>query len=163
MSLDPSPYSLPTGPPLPDRTEGPKWKFIILGVTGLTLVFGGYQVFGRRAEKLARMSASGARLTILGGAGAPVSEIDRGESPELYYQVVLRDAPLGGRLQLTCVWLNPAGDVARQNRYRTQIIYKSTWPTRCREHFGPATPAGEWRVRLLIGDRVLSESSFALR
>ena len=162
MSDDPSEYSYPTGPP-PASNQGPGWKVILLGGAGLLLLVGGYQVFGRRGEQFSQMSAMEAHVTQLGAAGAPVTEIDRGEAPEVYYQVVLRDVPLGGRLLLSCEWVDPSSHVARQNRYRTNVIYKSTWPTHCREHFGPASPAGEWHVRLLLGPRVLSDSSFVLR
>ena len=163
MSADPSPSPFPAGIEPPVSEGGPRWKAIILGLGALLLLIGGLKMFGGREEKLARMSASEARVTVAGSAEAPVTEIERGKDPEVYYRVVLHDAPLGGRLQLGCEWLDPSGQVARRNRYQTRFVYKSTWPTHCRQRFDPAAPAGEWRVRLLLGDRILSGSSFVLR
>ncbi len=162
MSNNPLPYSYPTSlPPGTNQQEGR--KIILVGAAALLLLAGGYYLFGGRGEKLSRMSVSDAHVTQLGAAGNPVTEINRGEAPEVFYQVVLRDVPLGDRLLLNCEWVDPSGQVARHNRYRTNYIYKSTWPTHCREHFGPASLAGEWHVRLLLGPRLLSDSSFLLR
>jgi hypothetical protein len=162
VSENPSDYSFPRGP-TPTRPEGPKWKIVILGGVALFLLIAGFQIFGGRAEKLARMSASDGRIALTGAGDALEADLYRRERPEIYYHVVLHDVPLAGRLELSCEWVDPSGRVARRNRYRTRMIYKRTWPTHCRQQFGPAVAEGAWHVRLLSGERVLSSSPFVLR
>jgi hypothetical protein len=155
-------FSFPDGS-TPTRPEGPRWKIVILGGGGLLLLIAGFQIFGGRAEKLAQMSASDGRIALAAAGDALEADLDRRERPEIYYHVVLHDVPLAGRLELSCEWVDPGGRVARRNRYRTRMIYKSTWPTHCRQQFGPGVPEGAWHVRLLSGERVLSSSPFVLR
>ena len=126
------------------------------------LLISGFQIFGGREEKRAHMSASDGRIALARGANTVVAEIDRRERPQIYYHVVLHDVPLAGRLELSCEWVDPSGRVARHNSYRTRMIYKRTWPTYCRQQFGPAVPEGSWNVRLLAGQRLLSSSAFVL-
>jgi hypothetical protein len=147
----------------PTRPEGPRWGMVILGAGAVLLLIGAFQIFGGREEQLAKMSASDGRIALGSSGAAAVSEIDRGERPEIFYDVVLHDAPLAGRLELSCEWVDPSGRVARRNSYRTRVVYKHTWPTHCRQGFGLAAPQGSWEVRLLSGRRVLSSSTFLLR
>ena len=93
-------------------------------------------------------------MALAGAGDTAVAEIDRGARPEIFYHVVLHDAPLAGRLELRCEWVDPGGRVARHNSFRTRMVYKRTWPTHCRQQFGPAMPEGAWQVRLLSGERV---------
>jgi hypothetical protein len=162
MSENASDPSFPGGP-TPTRPEGPRWSIVILGGGAVLLLIAGFQIFGGREEKLAQMSASDGRIALEGAGTTVVGELDRRERPEIYYHVVLHDAPLAGRLELSCEWVDPSGRVARHNRYRTRMIYKPMWPTYCRQRFGPAVPQGSWHVRLLAGQRVLSSSPFVLR
>lgn len=162
MSENPSDFSFPGGP-TPTRPEGPRWGLVILVGGALLLLIGGFQIFGGREEKLAGMSASDGRIALTGAGDALEADLDRRESPELYYRVVLHDVPLVGRLELSCEWVDPGGRVARRNSYRTRMIYKRTWPTYCRQQFGPAAAEGAWHVRLLSGQRVLSSTPFVLR
>jgi hypothetical protein len=136
---------------------------VILGGGAVLLLIAGFQIFGGREEKLAQMSASDGRIALTGAGDALEADLDRRERPEIYYHVVLHDVPLAGRLELSCEWVDPGGRMARRNRYRTRMIYKRTWPTYCRQQFGPGVPEGSWRVRLLSGERVLSSSPFVLR
>ena len=136
---------------------------MLLGGAALLLLIAGFQIFGGRDERLARMSASDGRVEVAGVEAAPAADIDRQGSPEITYQVVLHDAPLAGRLDLSCEWVDPGGRVSLHNRYRTRIVYKRTWPTHCRQRFHAGAAAGAWRVRLLSGRRVLSSSQFVLR
>lgn len=162
MSENPADVSFPGGP-TPTRPEGPRWGLVILVGGALLLLFAGFQVFGGREEKLALMSASDGRIALAGAGDALEVDLDRRERPEIYYHVVLHDVPLAGSLELSCEWVDPSGRVARHNSYRTRMIYKRTWPTYCRQRFGPAVPEGSWHVRLLVGQRVLSSSPFVLR
>ena len=162
MSEKPSDVSYPGGP-TPTRPEGPRWSMVILGGGAILLLIAGVQLFGGREERLAQMSASDGRIALAGVGDALEADLDRRERPEIYYRVVLHDVPLGGWLELRCEWVDPGGRVARRNSYRTRLIYKRTWPTHCRQQFGPAVAEGVWHVRLLSGQRVLSSSTFVLR
>ncbi|PYS53381.1 MAG: hypothetical protein DMG13_12870 [Acidobacteria bacterium] len=147
----------------PSPEERPRGKILVVGVGLLLLVIAALYVFAGRDEKIAHMSAVDAHLAIGSDAAGPVTQIDRDQTPEIYYHVVLRDVPLGWTLQLGCEWMDPHGAIARQNFYETRWIHKSTWPTHCRQQFSTAAEAGEWKVRMLSGERVLSTSSFLLK
>lgn len=162
MSENPSGSSYPGGP-TPTRPEGVRWSTVIIGGLAVLLVIGAFQIFGGREEKLAQMSASDGRIALAGAGDTAVAEIDRSARPDVAYHVVLHDVPLAGRLELSCEWVDPSGRVARHNTYRTQVVYKRTWPTHCRQQFGLAAPEGSWHVRLLSGPRVLSSAPFLLR
>lgn len=157
----------PTGfgpePQTPLSAEGPRIKTIVLGLIVLIGMAGGYRLFAGRREKLAHLSALESRITLAIDDQESLAEVSREGEPEIYYRVVLGDVPLGGWLSLACEWINPDGRVARRNHYRTRFIYKSTWPTYCRQRFGSTSPAGRWQVRMLMGDRALSTSAFVLQ
>jgi hypothetical protein len=109
------------------------------------------------------MSAVEAHLSLGAESAEPITAVERAQSPEVYYHVVLRGVPLGWGLELSCDWLDPAGAIARHSVYETRFIHKSTWPTHCRQEFSSAAAAGQWEVRLMSGTRVLSTSSFILK
>ncbi len=136
---------------------------IILGAGAVLLLIAAFQIFGGREEQLAKMSASDGRIALGRSGATAVSEVDRRERPEIFYDVVLHDAPIVGRLELSCEWVDPSGRVVRRNNYRTRLVYKHTWPTHCRQAFGLAAPEGSWEVRLLSGRRVFSSTTFLLR
>ena len=143
--------------------EGPKRKWIVVSLLLLLILVAGVYVFSRRGEGLANMSAAEAHLAIGPGTAEPVQEIERSTNPEVYYHIVLHGAPMGWSLELHCEWLDPAGSVARNNVYETRFIYKSTWPTHCRQAFSSEAAAGPWQVRLLSGERVVSSTPFVLK
>jgi hypothetical protein len=120
-------------------------------------------VFGNRGTRLARMSTLAARVALGEKSPEAVTEIERAASPEIYYHVVLGGVPLGWTLHLRCEWQDPDGRIALCNQYATRFVYKSMWPTHCRQRFHPTSLAGEWRVRLLLDSRVLSSSTFVLK
>lgn len=152
-----SPYLTPV------REDGPGRSVTVLGLAALLVVLAALYVFGGREGKLAKMTVVDAHLALGAEAGEPVTEIEKSRSTEIYYHVVLGGVPLGWSLQLGCEWMGPGGQLARRNDYETRFIHKSTWPTHCRQAFGPSSASGEWHVRLLSGQRVLSTSSFVLR
>jgi hypothetical protein len=131
---------------------------VIVAIGGVAIV-----VFANRESRLTRMSQLASRVALDEQTPEAVNEIDRTGSPEIYYHVVLGDVPLGWTLQLRCEWQDPSGHTAFYNQYATRIVYKSMWPTHCRQRFRPTAPAGEWHVRMLIGGRVLSSSAFVLK
>jgi hypothetical protein len=135
----------------------------ILGVAVLLLVAGVIYAVVERDDWLAGVSVVEARIALGERVPEAVSEVSRGQSPEVFYHVVLKDVPRGWPLQLDCEWQDPNGNVARRNHYRTRFIDKTTWPTHCRQRFESSSVPGEWQVRLLMDQRVLSSSAFVLR
>lgn len=94
--------------------------------------------------------------------GIPTA-LKRQSSPELFYNVTLKDAPVGKKLSLTCDWLAPGGQVVKQNRYETRQIDTPIWNTRCRHQLAPTAPTGNWQVRLSLDDRELSNNQFGVQ
>ena len=137
---------------------------VLLGVAiVLVAALGVLSLVRERGEKLAHLSAARPRLALGESGLEALSEFERGAAPDIYYHVVLQDVPLGGRLDLSCDWVDPAGRVARRNRYHTRFVYKATWPTHCHQKFTEVSSSGPWHVRLTMNDRVLSDSAFTLR
>jgi hypothetical protein len=160
MSRDPSRFAVQESAV---NEDGMRWTIIVPLLAGVVVLLGAYEVFGGRTEKLARMTVVDAHLALGSTGGAPVTNIDREAGPEVYYNVVLAGVPLGWPLELSCEWVDPAGIVARHNRYQTRIIYKTSWPTHCRQQLNSDLRAGSWQVRLLMGARVLSTAPFVLK
>ncbi|XHX77140.1 MAG: DUF3859 domain-containing protein [Stenomitos frigidus ULC029] len=94
--------------------------------------------------------------------GLPTA-LTRQRSPEVFYNVTLKDAPVGKKLSLTCDWLSPGGQVVKQNRYETRQIDTPIWDTRCRYQLDPTAPTGNWQVRLSLNGRELSNNQFGVQ
>ena len=134
--------------------------FVIGSVVALGLGALGWHFYSRH-RALQSMQAAGATLST---GGVPLTgPAAREVGPELVFEVVLRDPPRGGSLELVCHWLNPSGEVRYENHWETKDIDKAPWPTHCRHHFGPTDVLGHWSVRMLSGERVLGEERFELR
>ena len=131
------------------------WVLILAGAAAI--------VFVNRDRRLTEMSVLSARVATGEQTPEALTEIDRAASPDIYYHVVLGHTPLGWPLQLRCEWQDPTGRTAFYNQYRTRLVYASMWPTHCRQHIQPTTLPGEWHVRLLLEDRVLSSSAFVVK
>ena len=95
--------------------------------------------------------------------GSSLSEINRQASPQVYYRVTLKEAPIGKQLSLRCDWIDPSGEVLHQNQWQTRTIDKAVWPTHCRYQFNPAAATGNWKVQMSLGDRTLSTNSFQVK
>ena len=145
------------------REERRRRTLAVLGAIVMLLGVSAVMVFGNRESRLARMSTLAARVALGEKSPEAVTEVERAVNPEIYYHVVLGDVPLGWTLHLRCEWQDPTGRMALYNQYATRFVYKSMWPTHCRQQFRPTALAGEWRVRLLLDRRVLSSSSFVLK
>lgn len=114
-------------------------------------------------QALAKVSASQSRITLTQDNGGNLTTVDRQSNSRVYYRVTLQQAPVGRKLDLQCNWIDPSGQIARQNRYQTRNIDREVWPTRCRYQIGSASPAGTWKVEMYLGDRLLDSTTFEVR
>lgn len=113
----------------------------------------------RHSAALGRITAGQARVTRATDDGGDLQSVAR-NGEDVFYRVILRDAPEGESLRLTVNWIDPAGNIFHQNRYETKVIDKTAWPTFAKCRIGEAAPRGRWKVELLLDDRVLSATSF---
>ena len=107
-----------------------------------------------------QVTASIGRITLGDDDSLHLSVVSRRDAPDVYYRVLLSDAPPGQRLPLLCEWVDPEGRIARRNHYQTREITKTPWPTHAHFRFDPAAPVGLWTVRLVHGGRTLIETRF---
>ena len=140
-------------------------RWLISGAAAIILTAIGGTLFRmqQHQQKLDRIVAQPARLTLTQDDGGDRRVIGRQANPDLYYRVTLKDAPVGEKLALTCDWLDPSQQVVQQKRYETKEITTPTWPTYCRYALGAAAPAGTWKVRMLVGDRPISDATFEVK
>jgi hypothetical protein len=158
-------------PPSPDEFDldhrrtasaASRWWLAAGLVVVAALAIGGYLWLDsvREAEELSTVTADPGRLTLAADDGGNLTNIAVRSSPEIFYRVTLRQAPIGRRLGLTCDWIAPNGQTLHRNYYRTQTIDKAIWPTYARWRLGAAAPLGQWTVRLSLGDREIGSTRF---
>jgi hypothetical protein len=114
-------------------------------------------------QKLDRVTAQQSRISLPRDDGQNRQTITRQETSEIYYRVILKDVPLGDKLALSCDWVNPNNQTVKQNRYETQAITTKEWQTVCRYQIGTNAPTGTWKVKMFLGDRTLSDTSFEVK
>lgn len=117
----------------------------------------------QKQQAYSRISPYQSRITLAQDNGSNLTGIDRQANPKVYYRVTLQDAPIGEKLSLSCDWIDPNGKIAHQNRYETRQIDKSIWPTFCYYQLGSAAAAGNWKVQMSLGNRILSSASFTVK
>lgn len=140
-------------------------RSIGLGVIVSLLVVVGLAVFFVRQHNsaIAKVQAQDDRITLEQDNGDSFKVIERQNSPQVVYRVTLKEAPIGKSLDLSCNWINPNGEVVKQNRYQTRNITTSVWNTRCRYTLNSSAPVGNWQVEMLLNGRRLSEADFEVQ
>lgn len=140
-------------------------RWIVGGVVvGITSIVAGVIFLQQQwQQKLDRITAQQSRLTLSRDDGNDRQTITRQGTTELNYQVMLKDAPMGEKLALSCTWINPSQQAVKQNRYDTQPITTVEWQTNCRYSINANSPVGVWKVKMLLGNRTLSERSFEVK
>ncbi|MBW4457461.1 MAG: DUF3859 domain-containing protein [Nostoc indistinguendum CM1-VF10] len=112
---------------------------------------------------LERVSTQRNRITLTQDNGSDLRNISRQNNPEVFYRVTLKDTPVGQKLDLTCNWIDPNGQIVKQNRYQTREIDKSIWDTQCRYIIGSASTPGKWKAQIFLQGRQLSETEFEVK
>jgi hypothetical protein len=140
-------------------------KFKIGGIVAVVVVAIAAGIFfiQQNNSTLAKVSAQQDRISFLQDDGTSIKTISRQENKELLYRVTLKDAAIGKKLKLSCDWINPSGQVVKQNSYETREITKSIWDTQCRYTMNAAAMPGQWKVQMLIEGRILSDETFEVR
>ncbi|MEH2180714.1 DUF3859 domain-containing protein [Nostoc sp.] len=112
---------------------------------------------------LSRVSAQKDRITLIQDNGGDLKTISRQTNPEVLYHVTLKDAPLGKKLALSCNWIDPSGQIVKQNNYQTREINTSVWDTQCRYTINPTVTVGSWQVQMLLEGRQISDATFEVK
>ncbi|MCC3406354.1 MAG: DUF3859 domain-containing protein [Microcoleus sp. PH2017_10_PVI_O_A] len=114
-------------------------------------------------QALDRISVQQNRITSVQDDGGNLTVISRQNNPEIFYRTTLKDAPLGKKLSVTCDWIDPSGQVVKQNRYQTREIDKPVWNTQCRHQIGTAAASGNWQVKMFLESRAIGSTSFQVK
>jgi hypothetical protein len=139
-------------------------KLIGFGVAGAVIVGIGLTIFlhQQQGALLANVSAQQARITLESNNGN-LKNISRQSNSELFYRVTLKDAPIGKKLSLSCNWIDPRGQVVKQNNYQTREVKTSVWETHCRYLINSTATVGNWQVEMFMEGRKISEETFVVQ
>ncbi len=133
----------------------------IAGIIAVAMMFIGTSLIAQnQAAKITNISVTQDRIT-LAQAGENLMKINK--NTEIAYRVTLRNVPIDQKLNLTCNWVNPQGQIDHINRYETKQITTPIWNTTCRYQIPPNAAAGAWNVQILAGDRLLKQTSFEVK
>ncbi len=140
-------------------------RLIILGTVAslLVVIAGSVFLLQQHNNAIAKVQAQADRITFESEKGRDFKIIERHNSSPVVYRVTLKDAPIGKSLDLSCNWINPNGEIVKQNRYQTRKITTSVWNTHCRYIIGSAAPVGNWQVQMFLNGRQLSKRDFAVK
>lgn len=141
-----------------------RWIFgllaVVVGVVPIAIT--GFYI-SQNEQAIARVSMQQNRITSVQDNGGNLTVISRQNNPEIFYRVTLKDAPIGKKLSLSCDWIDPSGQVVKQNRYQTREIDKPIWNTQCRYQIGTAAAIGNWQVKIFLENRAIGSTSFEVK
>ncbi len=140
-------------------------SWIIGGVVAVVMSVGAATFFVQQQHysALKRISVYQSLVGLRLDDSANVEEIKRQNSPEVFYNVTLENAPVGKQLELGCNWLDPSRKIAHQNNWKTKAIAKEVWNTHCRYQFNENVPSGNWIVQMTLGDEVITSNQFVVK
>ena len=139
-------------------------KLISFGVAATIIIGIGFTVFfnQQQGSLLANISAQQDRITLELNNGN-LKNISRSANSELFYRVTLKDAPIGKKLNLSCHWIDPSGQIVKQNNYQTREVKTSIWDTFCRYTINSSANVGNWQVEMFLDNRKISEGTFVVQ
>ena len=140
-------------------------RWIISGVVAVVVVVIASTIFfiQQQNSALSRVSAQQDRITLTQDISGDLKTISRQTNPDVFYRVTLKDAPLGKKLALSCNWIDPSGQIVKQNNYQTREIKTSVWDTQCRYTINPAATVGNWKVQMFLEGRQISDETFEVK
>ncbi|MBE9106194.1 DUF3859 domain-containing protein [Nostoc cf. edaphicum LEGE 07299] len=140
-------------------------RWITSGVVAVVVVVIASTIFfmQQQSSTLSRVSTQQDRITLTQDNGGDLKTISRQTNPEVLYRVTLKDAPLGKKLALSCNWIDPSGQIVKQNNYQTREINTSVWDTQCRYIINPTATVGKWKVQMFLEGRQISDATFEVK
>ncbi|MGF1673961.1 MAG: DUF3859 domain-containing protein [Rivularia sp. (in: cyanobacteria)] len=140
-------------------------RWIIGGVLAVALsaIATTFFVQQQHNSALERIAVYDSRVGLRQNDSASVEEINRQNTPSVFYNVTLQDAPVGKELELGCNWLDPSRQIAHQSNWKTKTISKEVWNTHCRYQFNDNVPTGNWIVQMTLGDEVIISKNFVVK
>jgi hypothetical protein len=145
-------------------TENKRWPIMRIVVTVIAMGAIGIAYFGiQHQQQLDQVAIQSSRIGLSASDQGNQRVISRQGNPEIVYRALLKAAPIGEKLQLSCDWLDPNQQLVRQNHYKTLNITQPDWDTHCRYQLRPDSPTGSWTVRMALGGRVLGNAKFEVK
>ncbi|MEG5000442.1 DUF3859 domain-containing protein [Microcoleus sp. B4-D4] len=131
---------------------------VVISAIAIGILFG-----QNRQQQNAGVASTEDRISLSKKGGDSLSQVNRQINPRIYYQVTLKNAPIGNRLSLQCDWTNPSGQIVHQNKYQTRTIDTSVWNTYCFYDLGSASLQGNWEVRMSLDGRAIGSEPFVVK
>jgi len=131
---------------------------VVISAIAIGVLFGQNQ-----QQQTAQVVGEQDRIALSKTGGDSLTQVNRQINPRIYYQVTLKNAPIGRQLSLQCDWTNPSGQIVHQGRYQTRTIDTPIWNTNCFYDLGSASPLGNWEVRMSLDGRVISTEPFTVK
>ncbi len=140
-----------------------KWIAIASAAVAISAIAIGI-VFGQnQRQKIAGVASTEDRISLSKKGGNSLSQVNRQINPRIYYQVTLKNAPIGSQLALQCDWVNPNGQIVHQNRFKTRTVETAAWNTNCFYDLGSAAQPGNWEVRMSLDGRAIGSEPFVVK
>jgi hypothetical protein len=117
----------------------------------------------QQQQALEGITFSQSRIGFRRNDSVSLEEIDRQKNPEVFYNVILEDAPIGEKIELGCNWVNPSREIAHRNIWKTKTINTKLWNTHCRYKFNENVPPGNWMVQMTLNDEVKTSNKFTVK
>ncbi|MBV6623227.1 MAG: DUF3859 domain-containing protein [Rivularia sp. (in: Bacteria)] len=92
-----------------------------------------------------------------------LEEVERQNTPELFYNVTLQNAPVGKQVELGCNWLTPNREIAHKNSWKTKAITTEAWNTHCRYKLKEDDASGNWIVQMTLNDEAKASNKFFVK
>ena len=140
-----------------------KWIAIASTVVVISAIAIGILFNQNQQQKIAGVAATEDRISLSKKGGDRLSQVNRQINPRVYYQVTLKNAPIGNQLALQCDWINPNGQIVHQNSYKTRTIDTAVWNTNCFYDLGSAAAPGNWEVRMSVDGRAIGSEPFVVK
>lgn len=131
---------------------------VVISAIAIGILFGQNQ-----QQKIAGVTSTEDRISLSKKGGDSLSQVNRQINARVYYQVTLKNAPIGNQLALQCDWINPNGQIVHQSKYQTRTIETAIWNTNCFYDLGSASAPGKWEVRMSLDGRAIGSESFTVK
>ncbi|MFM9266493.1 DUF3859 domain-containing protein [Tychonema sp. BBK16] len=140
-----------------------KWIAIASTVAVVSAIAIGILFSQNRQQQNAQVASTEDRISLSKKGGDSLSQVNRQINARVYYQVTLKNAPIGNQLALQCDWINPNAQIVHQNSYKTRTIETAVWNTNCFYDLGSAAQPGNWEVRMSVDGRAIGSEPFVVK